>query len=230
MTTVHGVDVSNCQGVITGPQYGEIKARGTRFLVAKCGYGNNPRDTEWVNNVGDAMTIGGMDFGAYHFLFPLPSDPRHPGRDPGDQARAHFAQCAGWGSLPGQLPATIDLEYPRPEQWGKDVPGVDNSNVSASFIVSWVEAYADTYEPLQGRPLTLYADPWMLKNLNVLASWGSRFRLWIAGYGPSVPIVRPWPGYSFWQTSGGTMQRLPSGVPVDTDEADETIYEDILNS
>ena len=61
------------------------------------------------------------------------------------------------------------------------------------------------------------------------AEWGSRFRLWIAAYGPSVPPEPPWAGYSFWQSSGGG-GRLPSGAPVDTDEADQEIYESILNS
>ena len=226
---VQGLDVSSVQGTITGPQYGEIKARGTRFLIAKCGSGNNPRDGEWVNNVTDAQMMG-MDFGAYNFAFPLPTDVRFSGRDPETQARAHFAQCAGWGSKPGQLPACLDLEWPRPEAWGKDVPNVSNSSVDAKFIIEWVGIYADIYEHLQGRPLTLYADPWMLKSLGVPDEWGSRFRLWIAGYGPSVPVIHPWAGWSFWQTAGGTTARTPSGAPVDTDEADQDIYESILNS
>jgi len=225
MPPLLGLDVSSVQGLVTLSDWVTIATRGTRFVVAKCGNGNERPDPIFPSNVEHAEA-GGLVVGAYHFLFPaLPSGPGLPtGRDPAEQARAHFAQCAGLGSGKGELTAFADLEWPRPEAWGKPLDGVvGRPTVTRQSVREWTLAYLVEYSRLQGRPMGLYADRWFLECLQPSAEFAA-YPLWLAEYGPKVDPVGPWAGWSAWQTSGGG-GRLPSGAPVDTDEiADEDTF------
>jgi GH25 family lysozyme M1 (1,4-beta-N-acetylmuramidase) len=221
-----GLDVSSVQGAITPAQWTLIRDRGTRFVVAKVGNGNDPEDPTGMPNLTAAESAG-LVAGAYHFPFALPPDAGHPGREPEAQAAAHYRQCMGLGTAADELPATVDCEWPRPEQWGKPIPGIDNSTVDQGFLQDFFTRYLVAYETLQGCPMIVYGDPWFLTHLAPPSSWASR-PLWEAAYGDSAPAVAPWAGWSLRQLSGGG-GRLPNGAPVDTDcVADEATLARLL--
>jgi len=213
---IKGLDVSSVQGGILAAEWQALAKQGVRFVVAKCGNGNDGFDRRWSANVGMAKTAG-MIVGVYHFPFVLPATPEHPTRDPVVQARAHFNYCQGLGKAAGDLPACCDVEWPTPEHWGKPLPGIDGAPVvTRQSLVDGFSAYMDEYERLQGRPMLLYSYPYFLRALQPIPlKWTTR-PLWLANYEPHVKPEPPWAGWSLMQTSGGG-GRLPGGVPVDTD-------------
>lgn len=215
MASISGLDLSSVQGLITAKEWDNIASSGTRFIVAKCGEGNkNIPDPDFIWNIESAKSHG-LIVGAYMFPYALPNDPRHPGRSPEQQASMHFDQCSELGTKAGDLPCTLDCEWPRPEQWGKPIPGIDSSVVDAEFLRDWFSAYLEHYEKLQGYPMIVYGDPWFLKNLKPPPEW-ARNPLWEAAYDLEAPAIYPWAGWTIRQTSGGG-GRLPNGCPVDTD-------------
>lgn len=228
MCEVNGIDMSIMQGVITADEWEQIALRGTRFVIAKCGNGNNSTsDPQWKHDLDDARGVG-LKVGVYHFPFlGLPVDPHHPGRGPEDQAKAHFEMCDGLGSDAGDLPACADLEWPDSSVWGKPIKGVDNSVVSQTAARDFVLRYLAAYDALQGRPMLVYGSPWFLHELALPADVATH-PLWLACYAKAAPqLTPPWTTYSLWQTGGGSLLRLPSGVPVDTDvcESEKTFQQ-----
>ncbi len=223
---IRGIDLSAVQGKVTPAQWALVKARGTAFAIARCGVGNDGVDLDWVD-ILDARAEG-LTIGVYHFCYVgLPDDPRHPGRDPVSQAQSHFTACAGLGSDAGELPACFDLEWPSRDQWGRPIAGVDNSVVTPQMAADWAGAYGEEYARLQGRTPLLYSDPYWLEGLPKTPAL-ARFRLWLAAYGPSVPPVYPWAGWTLWQTAGGSAGRMPDGAPVDTDECEEATFGELV--
>jgi GH25 family lysozyme M1 (1,4-beta-N-acetylmuramidase) len=221
MPVIQGIDLSSVQGNITKAQWQALVDNQIRFAISKCGNGNDHSDPDFLANINGALATGKMVVGAYHFPFALPNSAKHSGRDPETQAAMHFQQCGGLGTSQGELPACCDCEWPRPEAWGKPIPGVDDSIVDQAFLQDWFSRYLVAYEALQGCPMMVYGDPWFLKHLAPPAQW-ARYPLWEAAYGSSVPAVGPWAGWCARQSSGGG-GRLPGGAPVDTDViADET--------
>jgi len=225
---IAGLDVSSVQGEITDEQAEAVVARGTRFVAFKCGEGNKGKDPRCDEGVARFRALG-LVVGRYHFPYlGLPEDPRHPGRSPEAQAEQHWA----WGAAsrqPGDLVDTADLEWPDSSLWGKPIPGVDNSVVTHSAALDGALRYLARYKALSGRAMTVYGSPWFLHTLGLPAEVAGESALWVAAYGPACPVVPPWVGHSLWQTGGGSLQRLPSGVPVDTDVcADEATLQALL--
>lgn len=226
---LHGVDASSNQGIIMPRQWELLFQRGTRFAVAKCGNGNDGSDTEFDRNISSARDAG-MVVGAYHFVYAgLPNAAGHVGRDPVLQARAHWAASKGLGSAAGTLPPCADAEWPAPQDWAK-------WGVTAASIRVWLLAYLTELERLAGVTPMLYTYPDWAKNV----SFGSefiRFPLWAAEY-DVFQGIKPWAGYSILQTAGGkpsSLSRrfeqptvLPDGLPIDTDVADEAMFERLL--
>lgn len=218
--TIRGLDVSSIQGKI---DWAAVSASGVRFVMRKCGNGNNAPDAGFATDIAGARAAG-LAVGAYHVGFPLPTDPAHPGRAAADQAKAHFEASAGVGSAPGDLPPALDLEWPVPgsADWKK-------YGCSAPQVRAWALAYLEAAEQLWGRlPLLYDGFPDYWAGIDGGAEPGfARYPLWVVNYpeqykgrtppdGASPAIPPPWTAWTLWQHCGGGFH-LPGGVPVDSD-------------
>lgn len=224
--TISGIDISSVQGTVP---WDAVAARGTRFAVCKCGNGNDGHDPTFDGNVAGARAAG-LVVGVYHFVYcGLPDAVGHPGRDPIDQAQAHYVASGGLGSKPGDLLPCIDLEWPAPQDWAK-------WGVNASMILAWVRAYLGKAEALHGRTPIVYTYPDFAAHVGFTPDF-ARYPLWLAAY-DNIPVLAPWSGYSILQTAGGTPSALsrrfqqpttlPNGVPVDTDIMQDGILESLI--
>jgi len=200
---IKGLDVSIIQGNI---DFKAVAATGVQFVVCRCGVGNGGIDSKYKQNIANARAAG-LKVMAYHFIYPLPPLASQPLRDPKLQAKMHV-DAAG-----GEL-AACDLEWPAPEDWGK-------WGCTAAQITAWSIAYLEEYERLSGIRPIVYTYPYFAKAINLPASFGEKYKLWIASYQTGAPLIpKPWTDWVMWQYSGGTgpeAQHLPSGAPVDGD-------------
>lgn len=198
---IKGIDISTIQGNV---DFNAVAATGVKFVICRCGVGNNGVDNLYKQNIANAK-VAGLKVMAYHFVFPLPPSPSQPLRDPKAQAKMHADAAAG------EL-AACDLEWPEQPDWAK-------WGCSAQQITQWVADYLEAYEELTGiRPL-IYTYPNFAKSLNLPAWFAQKYKLWIASYQSGAPFIpQPWTDWVLWQDSGGT-QHLPDGKPVDTDKA-----------
>jgi lysozyme len=217
--TVLGLDLSQLQGAIPDVQWQAV-ARDVRFVYLRCGVGNDASDTRFREYAAGAKAAG-LLVGAYHFGFPLPTDPAHPGRDPETQARDHAAAQGAWAS---DLPVALDLEWPEVTDWA-------HWGCSADQIAEWAASYLATMQALVGRRPILYSYPYFLASLGA----GNRaklvdYELWLAAYGTNPNVPAPWPSLAIVQTSAGGY-RLPNGCPCDEDQiADEGALAALLAS
>jgi lysozyme len=200
MTLIKGVDISVIQGNV---DFVALAASGVQFVICRCGVGNGGKDKLYDTNIEKAKAAG-LKVMAYNFIYPLPTIPSQPLRDAKAQAKLHV----DWTK--GELCA-VDLEWPAPQDWAK-------WGCTAPQIVQWTIDYLEEYERLSGiRPL-VYTYPNFADNIHLPESFGEKYKLWIASYTAVPRIPKPWTDWVLWQDSGGT-QKLPNGVPVDTDKA-----------
>jgi lysozyme len=201
-TLIKGIDVSVIQGNI---DWASVAAAGYQFAICRCGVGNEKgKDSKYDQNVA-AATAAGLKVAAYHFVYPLPPLASQPARSPQAQAQMHVAAA---GSVPV---VCCDLEWPVPQDWAK-------WGCSAAQIVQWTLDYLQEYERLSGIRPIVYTYPSFASSIQLPASFADTYKLWIASYTASPAIPHPWTDWVMWQNSGGT-QKLPNGVPVDTDYA-----------
>lgn len=198
MFNFKGVDISAIQGNVDMVW---LKNQGYAFVVCRCYVGNDYKDANYNVNIAAAKNAGLYTM-AYHFPYPLPTDPAHPGRDPISQSEMHF-QAAN-----GEL-AAIDLEWPPINNWGQ-------WGCSASQIQDWTLQYLEHYEQLSGQKMLFYTYPSFAQSINFSSTF-TQYKLWIASYTNSPVIPLPWNETYMWQNSGGNSLKLPNGVPVDTD-------------
>jgi lysozyme len=195
---IKGIDVSSVQGHI---DFNAVAASGIEFVICKCYTGNDGMDNCYINNINNA-TNASIKAGTYNFVYPLPTDPSHPNRDPAGQAALHFA--ATKTNL-----VVCDAEWPTPDlftQWG----------VSATFINDWLLQYLEAYTQLSGVAPLLYTYPYYSKSIGFTQDF-AQYKLWIASYVPNQPVIpAPWNDWVIWQQSGGTYH-LPNGAPCDFD-------------
>jgi lysozyme len=195
---INGIDVSSVQGSI---DFNAVAATGIEFVICKCYTGNDGLDPTYITNINNA-TAAGLKVGTYNFLYPLPTDSAHPGRDPQSQAQLHFSNTK-------TSVVIADMEWPTPDlfaQWG----------VSAAFINEWVLEYLLAYTQLAGIAPLVYTYPYYANSIGLSQGFAS-YGLWIASYVPNQPVIpSPWSSWQIWQTSGGTYH-LPSGAPCDAD-------------
>lgn len=200
---IKGIDISVIQGVI---DFVAVKNSGYSFVICRCGVGNSGIDSNYSHNIASAK-VAGLQVAAYHFVFPLPTTPAQPLRDPVKQAQYHFN--AAQGAL-----ACIDCEWPASQDFSK-------WNVTPDTIKTWLLAYLTEYQRLDnGRVPVIYTYPYWAEAVN-LDSRFTQYPLWIASYATSTPAIpSAWSsvGWTLWQNSGGS-EKLPNGVPVDTDVA-----------
>jgi hypothetical protein len=164
-----------------------------------------------------------MVAGLYCFAYVgLPDDPARPNRGPEAQADLHWAWCKSL-ILKGDLLPFVDCEYPRPEAWGKPLPGVHgNPTITADKCRDWLRRHLDRWTVNLGRTPGVYFDEQWMRALAPDASFASS-PAWIASWAPYVRPIAPWAGWAAWQTSGGG-GHLPDGAPIDTDViADEVM-------
>lgn len=200
MDLIKGVDISVLQGKV---DFVALAATGIKFVICRCGVGNESRDVLYEKNIAAAKAAG-LKVMAYNFVYPLPTTAAQPLRAAKAQAKLHV----DWAE--GEL-AACDLEWPAPQDWAK-------WGCSASQIVEWVTEYLEEYERLSGiRPL-IYIYPNFADNIHLPQSFGEKYKLWIASYTNTPRIPKPWTDWVLWQDSGGT-QKLPNGVPVDMNKA-----------
>lgn len=198
---IKGVDISIIQGNV---DFVALAASGVQFVICRCGVGNGGKDKNYDTNIAKAKAAG-LKVMAYNFIYPLPTIPSQPLRDPVEQAKLHVS----WAN--GEL-AACDLEWPVPQDWAK-------WNCSAAQIVDWTIKYLEAYENLSGIRPIVYTYPYFAHAIQLPADFGQKYKLWIASYQAGSPAIPPpWTDWVIWQDSGGT-QKLPNGVPVDTDKA-----------
>ena len=197
---IKGVDISVIQGNV---DFEALAASGVQFVICRCGVGNGGKDKLYDQNIAKAKAAG-LKVMAYNFVYPLPPLASQPLRDPKKQAALHVQ----WAN--GEL-AACDLEWPTPDQWAK-------WGCTAAQIVQWTIDYLEEYERLSGIRPVVYTYPYFAHAINLPASFGQKYKLWIASYQATPAVPAPWTDWVLWQDSGGT-QKLPNGVPVDTDKA-----------
>lgn len=224
MSTVRGIDVSSVQGRI---RWNLVSAQGVRFAYIKCGNGNNGPDPFFAANVAGARAAG-VAIGAYHVGFPLPTDPAHPGREPEQQARAHFLQSGGLGIKSGDMPAALDLEWPVPGS-----PEWFSFGCTTEHVRDWAIAYLTALESLLGRTPVLY-NGFPIYWRDIGGRTDARFAafpLWNVDYRTPPTTPAPWSSWSLQQVSGGG-GKLPGGAPVDEDafNGDEEGFRAFLKS
>ena len=214
---IRGVDVSSVQGSM---DWVSVAESGIQFAVLKCSQGNEAGvDGQFSANLANAPAAG-VVIGAYHFGYPLPSQPGNPTRDPAAQAKLAFEKCQGLGSRPGDLLPALDLEWPAPQDWGK-------WGCTAQQIRAWGLAYLQAAEALWGCKPLLYSYPYFLQSIGIATEPGyAGYPLWMADYnryqhgtppdGASPVVPPPWTSWEMWQHAGGTM-KLPNGTPCDFD-------------
>lgn len=197
-----GIDVSIVQGM--GIDFNAVAASGIEFVIAKCGSGNDGIDSAYIHNINGAKNAG-LKVGSYNFVYPLPTDPNHPNRDPVGQAQLHFSRCIT--NL-----VIMDYEWPSPESWNA-------WGISAQFINDWGLQYLEEYTRLSGRKPLVYTYPDFCNHVKPTDDYAN-YDLWIASYVPNQPVIpHPWSDWIIWQTGGGNLGHLPNGAPVDTNLA-----------
>lgn len=200
---IKGLDVSVYQG--DKINWKAVAAAGYKFVICRCGVGNGSKDKNYEKNIAGAKAVG-LKVAAYHFVYPLPTIPNQPLRDPKAQAKLH-ADWAGKDIL-----AACDLEWPEPENWAK-------WGCTAQQIVDWAVTYLEEYERLTGIRPIVYTYPYFAKAVNLPASFAQKWKLWIASYTANPTVPKPWTDWLLWQDSGGKTTNLPGGGPVDTNKA-----------
>jgi lysozyme len=200
---IKGIDISTMQGTV---DFAACAAEGIQFVICRCGVGNGGKDSNYDKNVA-AATAAGLKVAAYHFIYPLPTIPSQPLRDPVKQAQLH----AGWAGTSPVPVICCDMEWPLQQDWAK-------WGCTAAQIVQWTITYLQAYEAATGIRPVVYTFPYFAEALNLPQSFAQTYQLWIASYEPTPAVPAPWTSWVLWQDTGGT-QKLPNGVPVDTNKA-----------
>jgi lysozyme len=202
-----GIDISQFQGDLTDAHWKTIAASGKRFVYLRSGVGNEASDTHFARYLAGARAAR-LVVGAYHFVFPLPSAAGHAGREPEDQAQAHYEACSGLGSRVEDLPPAMDIEWPEPERW-------EQWGCSAAQVTDWALRYLTKASSLYGRVPVVYSYPWWIKAAG-LGGLG-KYPLWLASYQAATPAApSPWSRVTIQQTSAGGFA-LPNGARADED-------------
>lgn len=219
--TVRGVDISKFQGVQV--PFGELKVLGVTFAIMRCHHGNEEKkDSTFADNVRRARDYG-LNVGAYFVPFPLPHlKPRDQVNLWGTSALVDGELV---GTMVGDMPPWLDLEWPPPEEWAK-------WKCSAQQIMDW--AFGCLYEMDRDWGITtgVYGYPYFFSALSKAIDWHdmANRRLWIAG-GPQYkngngkvpdlskerpPRTNIWGDeWCIWQHDGDGGAKLPNGVDAD---------------
>ncbi len=199
---IRGLDASSVQGLL---QIDALDAAGCKFLIHKCQQGNDGRDPFFDRNI-NAACAKGWTVGAYHFLYPLPH------LDPVAQAEGFYA-ASKLGEADGELPPSLDLEWPDPDAgWAKH-------GCTAAQVCDWSRKCVERVAELFGKKPIIYIYPYFAAKLAAGdMSWLAEYPLWIASYGGTKPTIpKPWSDWTMWQYDGNGGARMPNGGDADFD-------------
>ena len=154
---ISGCDVSAYNGVLSATHWKAL-AHSHKFVIIKCGNGNDKPDPNYLSNLHAARGAG-LIVGTYHFVYVLPDDPGHPGRSPEEQAAAHYAHAS---YMSGDLLPWADVEFPSHTQWDHwKLP--KGAQKRADFIADFIVRYVGQYAKLSGLPMGFYSYSWWVK-------------------------------------------------------------------
>lgn len=183
MSRTPGIDCSAWQDSNATPQginWGAAAAKGVKFVFIRGAY-IYLKDEDFDYNWRGSQAAGLLR-GAYHY----PSYMMEP------TAQADFF----WNIIkdePGELPPVLDVEQ---------VPGT--ALPSGENWLIWIRRYLDRLESHCGRKPIFYSNPNLILNVLRVGSnglWLLDYPLWIAHYGPTQPLYKPWMDWTFWQYS-----------------------------
>jgi GH25 family lysozyme M1 (1,4-beta-N-acetylmuramidase) len=195
MARVHGVDVSQWQGVMN---WTTTYNAGVRFAIAKATQGVGFTDPQWANNSVNAKAAGVL-FGAYHFPSPVAGDSNGDGLDDDavDEAN-YFHSVAGSRMGVGYLRPVLDMEA--------------GSALGAAALSNWTNDFCTRIQQLTGG-----VDPIIYCNTNYATNYLNSsvtvHDLWLANYSsntygpPDTTVNGPPAGvwgtgnWDFWQYS-----------------------------
>jgi lysozyme len=178
--TLRGIDVSHHNGK---PDWGQVKAAGVRFAIAKATEGSTFIDDEYLANKQRAAAQQ-MPFTAYHFA--------RPDNSAGDAVSEadHFVSVARL--LPDNLVPVLDLEF--------------TGGLGERKLKRWVKDWLNEVRAQLGVKPLIYTNPsfWRTSLGNTRWFADNGYRLWIAHWTsaaqPSVPASN-WGGrgWALWQ-------------------------------
>jgi len=203
---------------------------GVRFAYLRCGVVNDGPDIDFARNATGAIAAG-IAVGPYEFYYDIAVGD-NPSRAPEAQAdalvKAATVDGVLIGSLAGHLPPADDLEWPvesdRPK-WG-----ITSSVDARNHALASLQAIRARFNR---RPLA-YTYPNYAAGIQLAGDLRFLdYPLWLASYALTPQPIKPWAGWTVWQTSGGTVEfcKLLNGnrVPVDGDViADEASFAQLL--
>lgn len=243
MNVRHGVDISAVQGVLDPKVWAALKAKDIDFALHRFVVGNDAGiDSAAKENISRAEDAG-IQSGKYLFAYPLPHI------DPVKQVDEWFSKIEKSGSLAGEIPNAIDLEWPPREEW-QVVNGVRTLvypwkkwGCSAQQILEWGLAALERGLQLSGVPWFVYSFRYFLDCIDAANSAAlGQFPLWLADYATQghyttademarVKIPAPWnadgsAGLVIMQNDGDGGLLLPNGRDADFNVANA----DLLNA
>lgn len=199
--TLHGIDVSNNQGMIDWPA---VAASGVQFAFCKASEGVTFLDQFLVRNLTGAAQAGILP-AVYHFSLQAQNKP---------EAEAQwFLDCAGKHLLPG-YPIALDMEQ---NPYGHADP---------ADCGPWAEAWnAYVLKALNCLPM-LYTDLNHIRNRGLNTPTLANSGLWYASPGAvEPPTPAPWTFAALWQHSwSGSMPGIVGNVDLNTFNGDAAAF------
>jgi lysozyme len=198
---LHGIDVSEWQGQLDW-RHVRLPGQELAFAFAKSTEGVAEVDPHFAHN-WRGIRDAGLRRGAYHYATPHSAGSLGGLRAQATAEAEHMLreiEAAG-GLHDGDLPPTLDLEYP-------------STNLDGAQLHEWVGVWAATIAKHVGRPPIIYTGGFWKERL---AGYTDAFGcpLWLAQYGPPV-VPRAWRAWTFWQyTDAGHLEGISGSVDLD---------------
>lgn len=206
---LQGIDISHWQGTVN---WKAVKDDKINFVYLKCSEGKNWIDPTFLDHAREAR-YANLPVGAYHFARP---DINVNQKDAVEEAK-HFSKTLkrGFGNY-GDICPVLDLEKPFPK---------DETVMSTSYLLSWVDTFRSHFEKETGHTLMLYTGIFFIRAYNNFRHPDStyplaRMPLWIAFY-PELasPYTAPpqdagsWKKWTVWQyTDKGVVNGIEGEV------------------